>query len=186
MREDDMIRGALLKANPPIDGAADWPRVVRRIRRNRFRTATLSLAGVAAVAVAVTTWVTRDDGTLVVSAPNGGCPFVRYVPFKLTYLPGDAPLPVQPLLFGYHPAFWAFPGGEIEMWRGTDIPLPSEPTQPITVLGHKGRIGTISDGYSVVFNLGDPNDLCTQWALVSHPGTTLEQTRSIAEGLVPA
>jgi hypothetical protein len=36
----------------------------------------------------------------------------------------------------------------------------------------------------VVFNLGSSNDICTQWALVSHPGTTLEETRAIAEGLV--
>jgi len=120
-------------------------------------------------------------GTL---ASSGQCPFMRYLPFKLTYLPGNAPLPKQPLLLGYHPASWAFPGGEIEMWRGADVPLPSEPTQPITVLGHKGRIGRISDGDSVVFNLGDSNDICSQWALVSHPGTTLEQTRAIAEGLV--
>ena len=54
------------------------------------------------------------------------------------------------------------------------------------MLGHAGRIGAISDGYSVEFNLGDSNDTCTQWALISHPGTTLEQTRAIAEGLVSA
>jgi hypothetical protein len=115
---------------------------------------------------------------------SGNCPFMRYLPFKLTYLPRNAPLPKQPLLYGYHPASWPFPGGEIEISRGADIPLPSGPTQPITVLGHQGRIGKISDGYSVVFNLDNPGDICTQWALVSHPGTTLEETRAIAAGLV--
>lgn len=193
------------EANPPLDGEADWSRVVRRIRRDRFRIALTPLAALAIVVAALAAWITHDNGKRIVVVPANpvptspsptvvttaagdpsGCAFLRDVPFKLTYLPRDAPLPGQPLQFGDHPAFWVFPGGEIEMWRGADIPQPSEPTELITVLGHQGRLGAISDGYSVVFNLGDPSDICTQWALVSHPGTSLDETRAIATGLVPA
>jgi hypothetical protein len=163
-----------------------------RIRRQRKRIAVASLAVVvAATTVTLALWQSGSSPTgpasTSASVNVGACPFTRYLPFRLTYLPGDAPLPAQPLMFGARNfAFWAFPGGEIEIVRGADRPHVSGPTQPIVVLGQTGRVGSISDGYSVVFNLDHSNDPCKQWALVSHPGTTLEETRAIAEGLVPA
>ncbi len=133
-----------------------------KVRRQRRRIAVASLAVVVAATI----------GTIAYQQSGSG-PSVT--------------VPAQPLLFGARNfAVWAFPGGEIEIVRGAELPKISGPIQTIVVLGHAGRIGTISDGYSVEFNLGDSTDTCTQWALVSHPGTTLEQTRAIAEGLVPA
>ncbi len=157
-----------------------------KLRRQRRRIAGASLAVVAAATIGTIAYQQSGSGRSA-TANVGACPFMRYLPFKLTYLPGDASLPAQPLLFGARNfSSWGFPGGEIEIVRGADLPQITEPTQPIVVLGHAGRIGTISDGYSVEFNLDDPSDTCTQWALISHPGTTLEETRAIAEGLVPA
>ena len=157
-----------------------------KIRRQRKRIAVASLAVVVGATISTIAYQQSGSGPSV-TANVGACPFMRYLPFKLTYLPRDAPLPAQPLLFGAKNfAFWAFPGGEIEISRGAELPHISGPTQTLVVLGHAGRIVRISDGYSVEFDLGDSNDACTQWALISHPGTTLEETRAIAEGLVPA
>jgi hypothetical protein len=80
----------------------------------------------------------------------------------------------------------ASPYGIIEVWRGADIPTPRPPTTALTVLGHRGQFGLISDGSSVVFNTGTSPDPCTRWALVAHPGTTPQILRNVAEQLVPA
>jgi hypothetical protein len=169
----------------PVDLRARVSRAKIRRQRRRIVMASLAVIVVAAAGAIALQWSGSNP-----SAPThaGACPFMRYLPFKLTYLPGDAPLSAQPLVLGERNfAVWVFPGGEIEIYRAlADPPRIGEPTQPIVVLGQTGRIGVISDGYSVEFNLGNPNDLCQQWALISHPGTTLQETRAIAEGLVPA
>jgi hypothetical protein len=81
-------------------------------------------------------------------------------------------------------AVWQGSGGVIEVWNGirSDLPAPA-PGHIITVLGHDASIGTISDGYSVVFDLGPT--ACDRWALVAHPAISEELLQEVAQNLVP-
>ncbi|MFT3852271.1 MAG: hypothetical protein QM733_05995 [Ilumatobacteraceae bacterium] len=84
-------------------------------------------------------------------------------------------------------ALWASddPPNRVEIWNGGrgELPEPVSNVETITVLGHPALIGDISDGYSVVVQLGPT--VCDRWALVAHPGTSRDELHDIAVALQP-
>lgn len=125
-----------------------------------------------------------------------GCPSSFVLPFVPTYLPtGWRPVSRHvahanvgtdaiEVWSGTNPGASLY--GVIEVWRGTDVPKPSQTgSETITVLGRPARLGPISDGYSVSFRTGQSPFPCDQWALVGHPGVTAQVLATVAEDLRP-
>lgn len=104
------------------------------------------------------------------------------VPFSPTSLSIE-PLGLQ-LSPMSHVAVWPVPGGMFEVWNGIrdDLPVPAVGSEKhISVLDRQAVIGDISDGYSVVFDLGPT--ACERWAIVAHPGSTRADLEALAAGL---
>jgi hypothetical protein len=108
------------------------------------------------------------------------CEVPDAVPFAPTTLATTPPR----RLSSAHVALWPVSGGMFEVWNGarTDLPTPDVGTaRAITVLGRQAFIGEISDGFSVVFELGPT--ACERWAVVAHPGSTSADLEALATGL---
>ena len=103
------------------------------------------------------------------------------IPFRPTYLPDgwDAGEPVK---WVWASTDRASVSGVIEVHRGFD-PLTPATASTIVVLGSRARIGPTSDGFAVLFTVGNYGYLCDQWTLAAHPETTLDMLRSVAEHL---
>lgn len=118
--------------------------------------------------------------TAVPCAPPAALPFQPTLPAGWTRTPYDVTD-----RSGVPQIWWRPDHSPVEIWNGVraDLPEPS-PTEPLTALGRTAAIGPISDGFSMVVQLGPTP--CDRWALVAHPGIDQAELRTIAEGLRPA
>jgi hypothetical protein len=191
----DLLEAAASGPSGPPDMASIRARALRYQRQRRVRriaaigavAATVGLVG-AALGVALSDGGTPGSHVTASPTPATGCPATFVLPFVPASLP-PAWVPVHKHVAhqGRGTDFievWSGPDGIIEVWRGAELPAPEPPTTAITVLGGPAQFGLISDGSSVVFTLGDPNNPCDRFALVGHPGTTPELLRQTAEHLV--
>ncbi len=192
--EDDISRALRAHAGG-IETRPDPDDLARRVRRRRQRRRGALMAGTIAAAFVVAIGVLASNRTQ--SGPPSGrasaptttvviddCSRLTHLPFRPGYLPSGTPKPDLSLP-GDNANPWMVPGGIIEVWHGrADIPQPDAATK-ITVLGRPARIGSISDGFSVVFNLGHDDAACSEWALVAHPSTSFEELEQVAMALVP-
>ncbi|HEY7628874.1 MAG TPA: hypothetical protein VH761_17520 [Ilumatobacteraceae bacterium] len=191
---EDAVRDVLRRATSHVIGSPDERDVARRVTRRvrRRRTAVGAAACLAAAGlVGGLALVGRDDeeksvaSEPVASTDPPMCEPASLVPFRPTVMIAGWTLPDEQwrLVSDAHVAVWSGPGGIIEIWNGIrdDLPVPGRADRMITVLGHQARLGMISDGYSVVVDLGATR--CERWAIVAHPGVTENELAAVAEGL---
>ena len=176
-------------------------RMRARARRRRMSTVGASIALVAATATGLA-MVQRKAGPqpiaetsssviavepTVSTAVAPSCTLPAALPFVPTGLSGTWTISRYHAASEGGPEVWTPTDhhGIVEVWNGAraDLPEPG-PSEPITVLGRPAEIGRISDGYSMVVQLGPTP--CDRWALVAHPGIDQTELRTIAEGLRPA
>jgi hypothetical protein len=184
---------AAIPPDPPARLELRSPPPGRRRRRLAISLATL----VAVIAIVVAALVIADASGRGRATPAAatGCPTSFVLPFVPTYLPaGWRPVTrhvahaskgtnAVEVWSGTNPGASIY--GVIEVWRGVgadSVPTPS-PVQIVTVLGRAAQFGPISDGWSVTFATGDPDNPCDQWALVGHPGVTAQILLDVAEHL---
>lgn len=188
---EEALRDALHHEVGGVSGTPDAADVTRRVRRRRLRHRALAVAPtvllVVAAAVAVMARHTDDEVAPVATNPSTqACVPSLTIPFKPGVLVAGWVMPSDDtwrLLPDAHVAGWLVPDGMIEVWNGVrdDFPAPTSTDRTITVLGRDVPIGTISDGYSVAFDLGPTR--CERWAIVAHPGVTEDELATIARGL---
>jgi hypothetical protein len=192
----DRAARELLAAIPP-DPPAPLDRPSTPLGRRRRRVASSVAALVAVIALVVVVVVIADASGRGRATPAAatGCPTTFVLPFVPSYLPaGWKPVTRHvahaskgtnaiEVWSGTNPGASIY--GVIEVWRGAgadSVPTPS-PVQIVTVLGRAAQFGPISDGSSVTFATGDPDNPCDQWALVGHPGVTAQILLEVAEHL---
>lgn len=160
-------------------------RVRARRRRRNFRSASVGV-----ILLTVTLVVARHDPapreriTTASSTAGAVCAAPAALPFMPTNLPdGWRQGPYDGSELWTMLSSSGATAGVIEVWNGqrNDLPEPAL-AQPITVLGRTAQIGSISDGYSMVVQLGPTR--CDRWALIAHPSVTLKQLEVISTGLV--
>jgi hypothetical protein len=172
--------GASIETRPDTHDLTQ--RVHRRRRRRRIRLTGGAVAAVLVVAIGTFAATRLSPSTPAAPVVLDDCSPLTHLPFRPSYLPPGTP---EPNLFQPGHVAWMVPGGIIEIWHeGGDNPQPDD-TATMTVLGRPALIGSISDGYSVVFNLGTDDAACSEWALVAHPGTTINELAQVAAALVP-
>ncbi len=195
------IHGSVAGLVTRPDEADVWRRVRVRARRRRALTIGVSLALVAAAATGLAV-VQRKAGPQPIADTSSSviagestvsttvapsCTLPAALPFVPTVLPGSWTRSSYEAASDGVPEVWTPTDhhGIVEVWNGrrADLPEPG-PSEPITVLGRPAEIGRISDGYSIVVQLGPTP--CDRWALVAHPGIEQAELRTIAEGLRPA
>ena len=202
---DGVVRTALRGSVTGVVARADEADVHRRVRRRARRhrvvaaAAAVTLVAATATGLAVTRRGTTGDGvattaepstptvqptTVTTASPAPACTLPASLPFEPTTLPGDWTRSPYVRSVNGVPESWQSTDrpGIVEVWNGLrpDLPTPRAP-ETITVLGVPAEIGPISDGDSVVFQIGPTP--CDRWALVAHPGVTRDELAAIALGL---
>ena len=197
----DALRGSVagLLVHPDEQDVRRRMRV--RARRRRASTVGMSIALLAATAIglaavqrkadpqpiAATSSSTAEREPAVVTTVVPSCELPAELPFVPTVLPGTWTRSSYEAANEGVPEVWTPTDhyGIVEIWNGrrADLPEP-DASEPVTVLGRAATIGPISDGYSMVVQLGPTP--CDRWALVAHPGIDQAELRTIAEGLRPA
>jgi hypothetical protein len=191
-RLDAQITSVLHDMSHHLHPQPDVADVARRAgRRKRRSTITRMAVGAGAAAVTI--------GLLVAVTGNGSDPVTPAAPPPATTAPPCQAPTTLPFTVADPPAGWQINttlnlpvavttwfggGGVIEVWNGIrdDLPMPGSPRR-ITVLGRPASIGAISDGSSIVFDLGPTP--CDRWALVAHPSVTIEELEAMSQLLTP-
>lgn len=185
------LRDALHDEMGRVSGSPDAVDVSRRMRRRRRRHRLMAAAPalmlvLAAVAVVLSRRGDDETAPVATSPSSEACVPSLDIPFRPGVLPAGWLMPSEAtwrLLADAHVTGWLVPDGMVEVWNGArdDIPAPTSTDRIISVLGRDVPIGTISDGYSVAFDLGPTR--CDRWAIVAHPGVTEQELATIASGL---
>ena len=197
----DALRGSVagLVVHPDEQDVRRRMRV--RARRRRASTVGMSIALLAATAIGLAAVQRKADPQPIAATSSSAaerepavattvvpsCELPAALPFVPTVLPGTWTRSSYEAANEGVPEVWTPTDhyGIVEIWNGrrADLPEP-DASEPITVLGRAATIGPISDGYSMVVQLGPMP--CDRWALVAHPGIDQAELRTIAEGLRPA
>lgn len=167
----------------PMPNVADVSRrAEQRRRRNVVRRIGVGV-GTAAVTIGVlTALIVSGPDPVSPAAPDSSAPSCE-PPATLPFTVVDPPPGWQintTLNESVAVVPWWGGGGVIEIWNGIreDLPTPVN-TRQITVLGRPATIGTISDGFSVVFDLGPT--VCDRWAVVAHPSVSMEVLEQMSQ-----